>query len=398
VIIIFLRTLVEIAAVLMLVPVVVFSAEILVASTIGRKSSAQGGGRGRIAVLMPAHNEAAIIAATLRSVRPQLDQCDRVVVVADNCSDDTAAIASAAGAQVVDRSDLSLRGKGYALDAGVRYLEGDAPDAVIIIDADCQITAGAIDQLARECARTERPVQALYLMHTAKEPTFMARIAEFAWVIKNQARPTGLQRMGFPCQLMGTGMAIPWSCIKSVNLASGHIAEDLRLGIDLARAGKAPLFCPGAVVTSTFSRSLAGQRGQRTRWEHGHLSLILSEAPRLFFHSIAKRDRNSFALGLDLSVPPLGLLTLLVAAVWLASAGLCLIVRTDAPLIIATTAAALLVLSTLLAWGRFGRHIISITDLAFAPIYALWKLPIYAKFLMARQLDWVRAKRDNDES
>jgi cellulose synthase/poly-beta-1,6-N-acetylglucosamine synthase-like glycosyltransferase len=397
VIIIFLQTLVEVAAVLMLVPVAVFSAEILVASTTGRISLAQGGGRGRLAVLMPAHNEAAIIAATLRSVQPQLDQCDRIVVVADNCSDDTAGIASAVGARVVVRSDLSLRGKGYALDAGVRYLGGDAPDAVIIIDADCQIAAGAIDQLARECARTERPVQALYLMHNANKPTLMARIAEFAWVIKNQARPTGLQRMGFPCQLMGTGMAIPWSCIKTVKLASGHIVEDLKLGIDLARAGKAPLFCPDAVVTSTFPGSRVGQRGQRTRWEHGHLGLILSEAPRLFFHSVAKRDLKSFALALDLSIPPLGLLTLQIAVVWLASAGLYMTKSVGVPLLFATTAAALLGLSTLLAWGRFGRKIISISDLAFAPIYAVWKLPIYVRFLLARQLDWVRAKRDNDE-
>lgn len=392
-----LQVLIEIAAILLLVPVAVLSVEIVAALTRGAKNPPPSDRRGRVAVLIPAHNEAQIIVGTLRSAQPQLGQRDRLVVVADNCSDNTADVASAAGAEVVVRSDLSLRGKGYALDAGVRFLERDAPDVVVIIDADCQVAAGAIDRLARMCARTQRPVQALYLMRAVNVPTLMGRIAEFAWVIKNHARPVGLQRMGLPCQLMGTGMAIPWSCIKTVGLASANIVEDLKLGTDLARAGKAPLFCPDAVVTSTFPASRAGQRGQRIRWEHGHLSVILSVAPRLFLHSVLKQDRNSLALGLDLCVPPLGLLTLLIAAVWLASADLFVRTGLGVPLVIATTSAALLPLVVLAAWVKFGRQIVSASDLALAPIYALRKLPIYLKFLVARQLHWVRAKRDNDE-
>ena len=57
------------------------------------------------------------------------------------------------------------------------------------------------------------------------------RIAEFAWRIKNDLRPRGLAALGLPCQLMGSGMAFPREVIGKVNLATGHLAEDLDLGV-----------------------------------------------------------------------------------------------------------------------------------------------------------------------
>src|SRR5205085_6347229 len=84
--------------------------------------------RPRVAVLMPAHNEAAGIAASLATVTPQLVAGDRLLVVADNCVDDTAAVAAAAGAEVVQRRDTTRRGKGYALGFGLRHLAPDPPE------------------------------------------------------------------------------------------------------------------------------------------------------------------------------------------------------------------------------------------------------------------------------
>jgi cellulose synthase/poly-beta-1,6-N-acetylglucosamine synthase-like glycosyltransferase len=92
--------------------------------------------RPRLAVLMPAHNESAGIVPAIEAVNEQLQPGDRLLVVADNCSDDTARVAAAAGAQVAERTDPQCRGKGYALDFGVRRLEADPPEVVVIIDAD----------------------------------------------------------------------------------------------------------------------------------------------------------------------------------------------------------------------------------------------------------------------
>jgi cellulose synthase/poly-beta-1,6-N-acetylglucosamine synthase-like glycosyltransferase len=384
------------AAVLLLLPVSILFFEILLAVTnVGRKA-ALAGERRRVAVLMPAHDEASSIASALRSIVPQLAKYDRLLVVADNCVDDTDAIARAESAEVIARTDLNRRGKGFALDFGVRHLESDPPDILIIIDADCMAAPSSIDKLARLCAKTARPIQGLYLMHTRKDAGLRMRIAEFAWIVKNQVRPTGLNRLGLPCQLMGTGMAFPWPLIQAANLATGHIVEDLKLGIDLARTGTPPLFCPEAIVRSEFPTSSDGVQGQRTRWEHGHLGVIASEVPRLFVSSLLQMNSNLMTLTLDLSVPPLALLALLVLAVWSTCAIFFVFSNAATPLIISTTGALLLVLSVFMSWLRYGRKTITVGSLALAAIYALWKIPLYAKFLVARQMNWVRSNRNED--
>ena len=95
--------------------------------------------RSRLAVLVPAHDEGAVLLQTIADIQMQLRPGDRLLVVADNCADDTAGIARAAGAEVVERHDPDKRGKGYALDFGIRHLALDPPEVVIIIDADCRL-------------------------------------------------------------------------------------------------------------------------------------------------------------------------------------------------------------------------------------------------------------------
>jgi cellulose synthase/poly-beta-1,6-N-acetylglucosamine synthase-like glycosyltransferase len=392
-----LETLIGGAALLLMVPVVVLFVEVLLAVTQRERTSSVAGDHPRVAVLVPAHDEALIISRTLRTIVPQMARGDRLVVVADNCTDDTAALAATEGAEVLVRGDLLRRGKGYALDFGIRHLASDAPEIVLIVDADCRVRQWGIDRLARLSQRTGRPVQALYLMQAAEGASLKMRLAEFAWVIKNQVRPLGLHRLGLPCQLMGSGMASPWACINSADLATGHIVEDLKLGIELARRGTPPLFCPEALVTSEFPASSEGIRSQRTRWEHGHLSVILNEAPRLFLDSLSRLDTNLLGLALDLTVPPLALLTLLLIAVWMASCLLFLVAKVLFPIAIASIAAGLLTLSISLAWARYGRHIITMGKLAYAVVYAFLKLPLYAKFLVTRQTAWIRSKRDEED-
>lgn len=381
-------------AVLLLLPVALLLLQIVVALPPRRPGAVVAAPRPRLAVLVPAHDEALGIAATVRGIRAQLGDGDRIVVVADNCSDDTAALASAAGAETVVRHDPLRRGKGYALDFGVRYLVAAPPELVVVVDADCRLADGALDRLARACGATGRPVQALYLMHAPAGAGLNARIAEFAWAVKNHLRPLGYARLGLPCQLMGTGMAFPWALLHDAELASGHIVEDLKLGLELARAGRPPLFCPEALVSSVFPHSTEGVRSQRTRWEHGHLGMIVGEAPRLLGSALARRDLRLAALVFDLCVPPLALLTLAVLAV-LAAAGVLFAAGGGAlALWLAGTAAVLLGAAVLLAWFRCGRRIVSFGDLARAPLYALSKIPLYLGFVVRRQVDWVRSRRD----
>ena len=211
-----------------------------------------------VAVLVPAHNESTGLLPTIEDIKAQLRDGDRLLVVADNCSDDTAAVAAAAGAEVAERSDFDKIGKGYALDWGLRYLSSDPREIIVIIDADCRLADGAIQKLVTTCAKIRRPVQALYLMYPPDGFTISCRVAQFAWRVKNWVRPLGLSALNLPCQLMGTGMAFPWDIIRSVDLATGRIVEDLKLGLDLALAGAPPMFLPSAVVTSEFPESVIG--------------------------------------------------------------------------------------------------------------------------------------------
>ncbi|NJM74800.1 MAG: glycosyltransferase [Acaryochloridaceae cyanobacterium RU_4_10] len=68
--------------------------------------------RQRLAVLIPAHNEETEIAETIQSILPQMKEGDRLIAIADNCSDRTAAVARDAGATVLERTDRVLRGEG----------------------------------------------------------------------------------------------------------------------------------------------------------------------------------------------------------------------------------------------------------------------------------------------
>lgn len=381
---------------IVLLPVLVLLTQVMLAMRPVRHAAQVPGPRPRVAILIPAHNEEAGLLATLASIQPQLGAHDRILVVADNCTDRTAEVARHAGADVVERSHAQLRGKGYALDFGVETLASAPPDVVVIVDADCIVGAGAIARLAGLAALHHRPVQALYLMYTPAASGPLKKIAEFAWIVKNKVRPLGWFRMGWPCQLMGTGMAFEWQTIRSARLATGHIVEDMKLGMDLALAGSAPMFCPDALVHSYFPSSNDGVQSQRTRWEHGHLSMITSTVPTTLFSALRTASMSLFAFGLDLCVPPLALLVLLTCALTGLALLLALFGGPVAPLVLGLLTGGSLGVAILMAWWRHGRAVLSGKELAMAIVYVLAKIPLYFRFLFQRQVAWVRSKRDSE--
>ena len=383
-------------AVIALLPAVVFFVQVLLACLPARSRPMGNSVRPRVAVLVPAHDEASIIRATLATIGPQLLEGDRLLVVADNCTDDTARLAREAGAEVVERHDALLRGKGYALDFGVRYLAQQPPEVVIVVDADCQVSEGAIERLARRYREVERPVQALYLMRAPAGAGLKVQVAEFAWRVKNLVRPRGWARLGLPCQLMGAGMAFGWHDLALIELANGHLVEDVKLGLDLCQQGKPPVFCPEALVTSQFPASQHGLNSQRTRWEHGHLGLMLADAPKRVQAALAQGNGSLLAMTLDLMVPPLALLVLTLIGLNLVTWLAYLLFGLVAPACIAITALGMLGLAVLLAWARFCRELIPFSVLLYAPFYAARKIPLYLGFLIRRQVEWVRSKRDDD--
>ena len=389
----FLSFILTVCAALLVISSVVFCAEI-VASLFASPDVVIAGERKRVAVLVPAHNESKGLLPTIKDVKQQLKPGDRLVVVADNCSDDTAQVAAGAGAEVTKRNDPTRVGKGYALDWGLRFFDRNPPDIVIIVDADCRLSPGSIDQLAMRAAQSNRPIQALYLMAPTETAAVNLRVATFAWRVKNWARQLGLKALDLPCQLMGTGMAFPWQLIRSAELSSGAIVEDLQLGLDLAAEGHAPMFCASAVVSSTFPQTAAGAKAQRQRWEHGHIGLILTRALPLIFRGLTTARGAAVALALDLFVPPLSLLIALLTVIAFASWLLMLANGSRLALLISVNGLGLVGLATVLAWLKYARDILPLRAIGLIPLYVLAKLRLYSGTLLGRKVSrWVRADR-----
>lgn len=346
-----------------------------------------------IAVLMPAHNEAAVIVETLVALTPQLSPQDRLIVVADNCTDETAQLARNAGTTVLERRDNSRRGKGYALDCGLRFMMAAPPAAVVMVDADCQFRRGSVRQLASHAIAQRRPVQGVYLIDHPVNPGLKESVSAFAFKVKNLVRPLGLAQVGLPCLLTGTGMAFPWAVMATVDLASSSIVEDMKLGFDLAIAGTPPALCPSVTVVGPLPPGDAAAKVQRTRWEHGHLQLITRYCPRLFWQALVQRRLDLFAIALDLLIPPLSLLVMIWLGISLAMTLACVLTGVWLPALICYGAGAALFSAVGLAWAKFAQNDLSLKTLMRVPTYILWKVPVYLKFVTKPQVEWVRTRR-----
>jgi cellulose synthase/poly-beta-1,6-N-acetylglucosamine synthase-like glycosyltransferase len=382
-------------AALLAIPLLVVAVECLVASLWRyRAPEPRPAARANCVVLIPAHNEELGLGATLAALAPELGPGDRVLVVADNCTDRTAEVARSYGVDVVERSDTMRRGKGYALAFGLDAIRPTPPAVVVILDADCVIAPGGLARLVDRAHTSQRPVQAAYRMNPPSGAGAERRVAAFAFLVKNVVRPLGLSRLAQPCLLTGTGMAFPWMVIRDARLGHGHIVEDMQLAVDLTLAGHAPLFAPDVAVSAEFPVGEKAAEAQRRRWEHGHLRVMLSGVPRLL--GAALRGRlSALGLALEVGVPPLSALLLATSVVLTL-----LFVRGVAgeswlPAVALGCATLFTTLGLATAWVRFGRATLPAATLVRTPLYVLRKIPLYLGFLTRPQSDWVRTDRDS---
>lgn len=348
----------------------------------------------RVVVLMPAHDEAKIIEETVRRIVPGLDPGFELLVIADNCSDDTAAIARAAGARVTERSDPERRGKGYALAHGLSVLAESPPDGVIVIDADAWPEGPALQRLVARMVECGRPVQGCFLIEPDRSRGPLTRVSNFAHMLMNRVRQRGVARLAGTAFLCGSGMAFPWPMIARANLANGEIVEDLVLGIRLALAGQSPLFEDDACVLSRSAPGDAETRAQRRRWEHGFIVAATRFAPPLLSHALARRAFQPFWMALHLLVPPL----VLLAGLSLLCIGVAVVaaLAVGASWWIAWVMIGLLGAAgglVALAWWREGRSYLGLGDLLSLPLYLASKLAIWAGLMRSSKPEWNRTGR-----
>jgi hypothetical protein len=263
-----------------------------------------------LAVVIPAHDEETQIEAVVRSIQacnyPTANR--RIVVVADNCSDQTAAVARAAGAEVWERSDHVRRGKGYALDwVFARVLADETIDAICVIDADCEVSVNLLAALAARLRAGADAVQAPYLISNPEASSAAAlRWAGFA--LFNVVRPLGRHQLGLSSGLLGTGMAISRQLLVRSPWCAFSYAEDREQHMRWVLAGSRVVFAREASVRSPSPHTADGSRAQVARWDSGRARLAFGLTPRLVARWLRTGDLTALDAALEPVLPPQSLL------------------------------------------------------------------------------------------
>lgn len=362
-----------------------------VAALLGDPPPPPGPARRRFAVLIPAHDEATVIRRLLASLRAQQYPTDlfTVFVVADNCTDDTAALAREAGATVLERHEPALAAKGHALAWLLGRVRAAGPvDAYVVLDADSVVEA---DLLSRFDARMEsgsRVIQAQYRVLNAGASSVTA-LRDAALASLHFLRPAGRTRLGLSCGLKGNGMCFEASLLDRFGWPSAGLAEDVEFHLLLVSAGLRVDFAPEVLVRADMPVTLAGSRTQHLRWESGRLRSLRLAIP-LLARGIVNLDPIAADAAVEQFVPPLSVAVVVGAG--------CALVQflLGTPQLAFTAAAATAGLATHVVAGLIAVHAPPRAYLALlgAPAYIAWKVALYARSVLTpSKQPWVRTDR-----
>ncbi|MGI9861337.1 glycosyltransferase [Moorella naiadis] len=244
-----------------------------------------GEGKSRFAVLFPAHNEEGVIAASIASVKncryPK--ELFNVYVIADNCTDRTAALARQAGAIALERQDPQ-RGKQHALKWAFNAIDLEKYDAVVILDADNRVDSGFLSALDSELQKGNKVVQGYLETLNPNDSWITANYAYMFWYIcrLNMARSL----LGLSSWLAGTGFCISTDVIKRIGWRVETLTDDVEYTCQLILAGERIKFAPGAVVYDQKPLLLENSMRQRLRWIRGQTQVTMKYLPRLAVQAV----------------------------------------------------------------------------------------------------------------
>lgn len=354
----------------------------------------------RLTVLVPAHDEALLIARCVHSLREQTYPADlyQVVVIADNCSDATALLARAAGADtVMIRNVPELRSKGHALRWAMDRIlsSATAPDAVVIVDADSVADTDFLMRLVEPFEAGARAVQCDDVLES--DGRGQAALSEAAFLLANRVRSAGRAVLGMSAHLFGNGMLFSSELLRAKPWNAYSSAEDLEYSLDLRASGERIAFAGAAELRSPAAPTAEASATQQVRWLGGQAHMIRTRAPRLVREAVTKRRPSLALVAFELCSPPLGFLAAGAVGGCLVVAGLVLAdvaaVWDLAPWLFAVIAIPLYVLIGL----RTGRAPSSAyRALMRAPMFILSR-PLHARRLLSFAGDtWVRTERRPD--
>jgi cellulose synthase/poly-beta-1,6-N-acetylglucosamine synthase-like glycosyltransferase len=242
-------------------------------------------GHGQVVVLVPAHNEAATIDATVASLHRQTRPPDRIIVVADNCTDDTEDLGLLHGAEVMATVGNTARKAGalnQALHQVLPYLR--PRDFLLIMDADSQLNHGwircAVDALTRD--RRLGGVCGTYTGEPRPGMLLQLQRNEFVRASRMVGRRSDLW------VLSGTGTMFRASVLREVARERGRtlpgipsefysstsITEDYEITLALKTLGFRCLCAPGCTASTELMPTWQHLFRQRLRWQSGTLTAL----------------------------------------------------------------------------------------------------------------------------
>ena len=269
----------------------------------------------KLAVVIPAHNEAPVILRCLESIarcsRPRETLIVETVVIADNCDDATAIVADQAGARVIVRVDQNNRGKGFALTHAFEKLIGERFDAFLVIDADTIVEANLLTEIVTLLDAGADGAQVKYCVLNP-DATIRTRLMHVAFMAMNVLRPRGRERWNFSAGISGNGFALTRTTLEGVPYDAHSVVEDLEYHIRLVRSGRRIAFAHSTTVRAEMPTGRIGMQTQRARWEGGRLRMIAENVPALV-HDVATGKIRMLEPLLDLLLLPLGFHVALLA-------------------------------------------------------------------------------------
>jgi cellulose synthase/poly-beta-1,6-N-acetylglucosamine synthase-like glycosyltransferase len=344
----------------------------------------------RVAVVVPAHNEALSIGSCVESLlaADKGNMQATVYVIADNCTDNTAELAEQAGATVLRRNNANERGKGYALHYAFTELEARGFDCVLIVDADTTVAPNLITAAGEAMRNGVAGVQVQYLARNA-DASARTRLQAFAIRAFNVIRHRGRQNLGLSTGILGNGFGLRRDTLAAVPYLASSVVEDLEYHLSLVRSGRKITFLNDTAVYGELPTGGKGAETQRSRWEGGRFRMLVDRAPGLFVDVLKGRLR-CFEPLIELLLLPLAFHVVLLVVAALSPQ---LIVREIA---LAGMAAVLFHLFVNIVVGKGGWR--DVATLASAPFYILWKLLLIPRMFRnaSAKHAWVRTTRNEE--
>ena len=227
--------------------------------------------------IIPAHNEAAVIANLIESLKVQdypKDLYD-IYVIADNCTDNTAEVAKKAGAIVYERFDSEKKTKGYALQWFLaQKIKEDAPyDAFCIFDSDNIVDVNFIKNMNKKLCQGEEVVQGYRDIKNPTDSWVTAGYALFYWTM-NRFYHLARYNLGLSPLINGTGFMVKFDVIKPTGWNTETLTEDIEFSLKQIIEGKRLGWATDAIVYDEQPVGFKQSWSQRTRWTVGHIQCM----------------------------------------------------------------------------------------------------------------------------